>query len=66
MGLLFDALTAMSNLRRARKEVNTITDLRDSMRGLQEDMQELKEDRKTLIININMLACTSKEMPEDG
>ena len=29
-------------------------------------MQELKEDRKTLIRNINMLACTSKEMPEDG
>ena len=25
------------------------------MRGLQEDMQDLKEDRKTLIININML-----------
>ena len=36
------------------------------MRGLQEDMQELKEERKTLIRNINMLACTSKEMPEDG
>ena len=36
------------------------------MRGLQEDMQEWKEDRKTLIKNINMLACTSKEMPEDG
>ena len=29
------------------------------MRGLQEDMQELKADRKTLIRNINMLACTS-------
>ena len=36
------------------------------MRGLQEVMQELKEDRKTFIRNINMLACTSKEMPEDG
>ena len=36
------------------------------MRGLQEDMQELKEDRKILIRNINMSACTSKEMPEDG
>ena len=36
------------------------------MRGLQEDMQELKEDRKTLIRNINMLASTSEEMPEDG
>ena len=36
------------------------------MTGLQEDLQELKEDRKTIIININMLACTSKEMPEDG
>ena len=34
------------------------------MRELQEDMQELKEDRKTLIRN--MLACTSEEMPEDG
>ena len=43
-----------------------ITDLRDSMRGLQEKMQELKEDKKTLIRNINMLACTSNEMPEDG
>ena len=29
-------------------------------------MQELKEDRKTLITNIKMLACTSQEMPEDG
>ena len=28
------------------KKGNT-TDLRESMRGLQEDMQELKEDRKT-------------------
>ena len=36
------------------------------MTGLQEDMQELKEERKTIIININMLAFTSKEMPEDG
>ena len=36
------------------------------MRGLQEVMQELKGDRKTLIRNINMLACTSEEMPEDG
>ena len=36
------------------------------MRGLQKDMQELKEDRKNLIRNINMLACTSEEMPEDG
>ena len=36
------------------------------MRGLQEDMQELKEHRKTLIRNTNMLACTSKEMQEDG
>ena len=36
------------------------------MSELQEDMQELKEDRKTLIRNINMLTCTSKEMPEDG
>ena len=36
------------------------------MRGLQEDMQELKEDRKSLISNINMVACTSEEMPEDG
>ena len=49
-----------------KKRLHTVTDLRDSMRGLQEDMQELKEDRKTLIRNINMLACTSKEMPEDG
>ena len=36
------------------------------MRGLQEHMQELKERRKTLIRNTNMLACTSKEMQEDG
>ena len=43
-----------------------MTDLRDSMRGLQEDVQELKEDRKTVIRNINMLACTSKEMQGDG
>lgn len=64
MGKLFDALTAMSNLMRAQKEVTHCN--RDSMRGLQEDMQKLKEDRKTLIRNINMLACTSKEMPGDG
>ena len=44
-----------------------IIDLTDSMRVLQEGhMQELKEDRKTLIENIEMMACTSKEMPEDG
>ena len=42
------------------------TDLRDSMRGLQKDMQELEDHRKTLVKNIEMLACTSKEMPEDG
>ena len=36
------------------------------MGGLQEVMQELKEDRKTLIRNINMLACTSKEMSARG
>ena len=36
------------------------------MRGLQEDIQKFKEDRKTLIKNIEMLVCTSKEMPEDG
>ena len=49
-----------------RARLHTETHLRDSMRGLQEDMQDLKEDRKTLIININMLASTSKEMPENG
>ena len=43
-----------------------ITDLRDSMRGLQEDMQELKEDRNTLVRNIHMLACTSKEIAKNG
>ena len=36
------------------------------MRGLQKDMQELEDHRKTLVKNIEMLACTSKEMPEDG
>ena len=36
------------------------------MRELQEDIQELKEDRKTFIRNIHMLVCTSEEMPEDG
>ena len=49
-----------------RARLHTVTNLRDSMTGLQEDMQELKEERKTIIININMLAFTSKEMPEDG
>ena len=47
-------------------KTGNITDLRDSMRGLQEDMQELKEDRKTLARNLNMLPCTSKEISEDG
>ena len=31
------------------------------MRELQEDMQELKEDRKTLVRNINMLALPVKK-----
>ena len=66
MGKLFDALTAMSNVMRAQREVTYCNRPKVSMRGLKEDMQELKEDRKTLIRNINMLACTSKEMPEDG
>ena len=36
------------------------------MRELHEDMQKLKEDRKNLVKNIEMLACNSKEMLEDG
>ena len=64
MGKLFDALTAMSNLMRAQKEVTYCNrSKRFHERIAQEDMQELKEDRKTLIRNINMLTCTSKDMP---
>ena len=66
MGKLFDALTVMSNLMRAQKEVTYCNrPKRFHERIAQEDMQRLKEDRKTLIRNINMLTCTSKEMPED-
>ena len=43
MGKLFDALTAMSNLMRAQKEVLKITDCGDSMRGLQERHARVKD-----------------------
>ena len=66
--MLFDALTAMSNLRRARKEVTYYNRPKRFHERITGGHGRIKRGQRNFYykININMLACTSKEMPEDG
>ena len=58
--MLFDALTAMSNLRRARKEVTYYNRPKRFHERITGGHARIERGQNTLVRNINMLAFTSK------